>query len=63
MGVTMSNQTSSSARRRLAVLGMLVSVALFSITSAVPATAQASPAPTDSVSSATLTPNGVFGWD
>jgi hypothetical protein len=63
MGVIMPNQLSSSARHRLAVLGMLASIGLFSITAAVPAMAQASPsADTISVSDST-TPDGVIGWD
>ena len=63
MGVIMLKQVSSSARRRIAVLGMLASIGVFSITLAVPTTAQASPA-ADSVSVAnTTTPDGVIGWD
>jgi hypothetical protein len=63
MGVIMLNQLSSSARRHLAVLGMLASIGVFSITAAVPANAHASPsADTVSVSDST-TPDGVIGWD
>jgi hypothetical protein len=63
MGVIMLNQLSNSARRRLAVLGMLASIGVFSINAAVPTTAQASPS-ADSVSvSDSTTPDGVIGWD
>jgi len=63
MGVIMLKQISSSARRSIAVLGLLASIGVFSITSAVPASAQASPS-ADSVSVAdSTTPDGVIGWD
>ena len=63
MGVIMLNQLSSSARRSFAVLGMLISIGVFSITLANPVTAQASPS-ADSVSVADSTsPDGVIGWD
>ena len=63
MGVIMQNHTASSARRRLAVLGLLATIGTFSIVAAAPTAAQASSS-TDSVSVATsTTPDGVIGWD
>jgi hypothetical protein len=63
MGVIMLNQLHSSARRRLAVLGMLIGIGVFSIASVAPAMAQTSPT-SGSVSVADGTsPDGVIGWD
>jgi len=64
MGVIMQNHTARSARGRLAVVGMLAIIGLFSIGTADYATAQStSSAPAVQADGASTAPDGVFGWD
>jgi len=60
----MQNNTIRSARSQLAVVGMLVSVGLFSIASADAARHhQSTPQIQFSAQQVSTTPTGVFGWD
>lgn len=61
----MQNHTARSARGRLAVVGMLAIIGLFSIGTADYATARpAGSAPAvQADGGATTSPDGVFGWD
>jgi hypothetical protein len=63
-GVLMQNSTIRSARNQLAVVGMLISVGMFSIAS-VDAARHHRPTPQVQFSAQQVgtTPTGVFGWD